>query len=85
MQLKILVSALFSIALFGRVLPPFKWKGLVILTIGCAFVNLDQVRVSPYTAESTKHQILDLQTNFVVTRARTKHPNTRHQTLNTEH
>jgi drug/metabolite transporter (DMT)-like permease len=45
MQLKILVSALFSIALFGRVLPPYKWKGLVILTIGCAFVNLDQVRM----------------------------------------
>ncbi|KAF9146462.1 hypothetical protein BGX30_000084 [Mortierella sp. GBA39] len=41
-QLKILTTALFSVILLNRSLPPLKWASLVMLTAGIALVSLEE-------------------------------------------
>ena len=62
-QLKILTTALFSVALLGRSLSMRKWVALVLLTLGVAIVQL------PSTDSSTLGPLRDAQSRFYFPRS----------------
>jgi UDP-galactose transporter len=49
-QLKILTTAIFSVALLGRTLSPRKWASLVLLMVGVAIVQWPQGDISSFKA-----------------------------------
>ena len=66
-QLKILTTAVFSVALLGRTLGPRRWAALVALTAAIATVQVSQLRPAPESGDAgTKNVPLGLALTLVV-------------------
>ncbi|GKU01661.1 udp-galactose transporter [Fusarium langsethiae] len=58
-QLKILITALFSVVLLRRNLGPKRWLALIILTLGVCVVSLPQVDSSPSSSSIPLRHMTD--------------------------
>ena len=75
-QLKILITALFSVVLLGRSLAPNRWVALIVLTLGVSIVSLPSSSSSPdsdlrqqYSGPSTTRLMWNEMTDHIFPRS----------------